>query len=101
MEDNLGLRTLNEKPLKAALLPVSVAGNAEPFFFFFLNCSRIMFTPYTVNTNRQAASSSQPRIEWSGYTHNNTKDILAALCSRGSVSTAFLFQTNTERKYCT
>lgn len=96
MEDILGLRTLNENPLRAALLLVSVAGNAEPFFFFW-NCNRIMFTLYTVNTNRQAASSSQPRIEWSGYTQNNTKDILADLCSRGSVSTAFLFQTNTKR----
>lgn len=56
-----------------------------------------MFTPYTVDTNRQAASPSQPRIEWSGYTRNNTKDILADLW--GSVSTAFLFQTNTKRKY--
>lgn len=34
MEDNLGLRTLNENPLKAALLLVLVADNAEPFFFF-------------------------------------------------------------------
>lgn len=33
MEDNLGLRTLNKNPLKAALLLVSVVGNAESVFF--------------------------------------------------------------------
>lgn len=58
MEDNLGLRTLNKNPLKEAWLLVSVAGNAEPFFFKVAIESCLLHT-LLIQTDREHPHPSQ------------------------------------------
>lgn len=68
MQHNLGMRTSEENELKAASLLISACCWYAEQFSFLLNCNRVIFTAYTVKTQRQGFTAlitiswNNPRI---------------------------------------